>query len=406
MAGLILAACSADPAVRLGEALGVEVAVNETEVDGADWLVLRLEQAVDPEDPAAGTFEQRVSILHRGWEEPVVLHTHGYFDSWEDGQTEPTWLLDANQISVEHRFFGESRPADPDWSKLRLELVAADLHAVVEALRPSYPDAWVSTGYSKGGVTALVHRAAFPDDVDGTVAYVAPFMDRVRDPRFVDASRWQPRPACHDALRAAQLAALDQIEALGPIFEQAWSYERLGVRAALETILVEADWTFWQYVPVERCGEVPPPDAPVEQLAAWVMDLAGDSGSDTFLEGYGPYFWQALAEIGYPDVDLSPFEGRLEADYWDWSASLPAPAPTFDGTTMLRTQTWVEQEAERVMLVYGAYDPWTTGAVDPAPGGDNARYEVPEVGHWASVSALPQPAAGEAMERLWRWAGR
>ena len=57
----------------------------------------------------------------------------------------------ANQISIEHRFFGESRPEPADWSKCMIEQMAADQHAIIAALRTVYDGACLTTGGSKGG---------------------------------------------------------------------------------------------------------------------------------------------------------------------------------------------------------------------------------------------------------------
>ena len=40
--------------------------------------VVRITQQVDPKDPAAGTFTQRVVIGHRGFDRPTVIVTEGY----------------------------------------------------------------------------------------------------------------------------------------------------------------------------------------------------------------------------------------------------------------------------------------------------------------------------------------
>jgi len=68
-------------------------------------------------------------------------------------ELEPTRLLDANQIIVEHRFFDDSRPSPADWTKLTIAQQAADDHRTVVALAQIYTGAWVNTGISKGGMT-------------------------------------------------------------------------------------------------------------------------------------------------------------------------------------------------------------------------------------------------------------
>ena len=42
------------------------------------FFVLTITQAADHRHPAAGSFQQRLTLLHRGTDRPTVLHTTGY----------------------------------------------------------------------------------------------------------------------------------------------------------------------------------------------------------------------------------------------------------------------------------------------------------------------------------------
>jgi hypothetical protein len=138
------------------------------------FFVLTITQPADHRRPSAGTFQQRLTLLHRGTDRPTVLHTTGYGVPASIFRAEPTRLIDGNQISVEQRFFTPSRPEPADWSDLTIWQAATDHHRIVRALASLYPANWISTGASKGGMTSIYHRRFYPADVDGTVAYVAP----------------------------------------------------------------------------------------------------------------------------------------------------------------------------------------------------------------------------------------
>jgi hypothetical protein len=140
-----------------------------TQTSGYHYIVLHFRQPVDHQDPSSGTFLQEVSLLHRDLAAPLVVWTSGYWDYYLDKTVELTHLLSANQISIEHRYFGESRPQPPDWSKLTIDQMAADEHEIVSALRTLYTGAAISSGGSKGGMTAMFYRRFYPNDVDGTV---------------------------------------------------------------------------------------------------------------------------------------------------------------------------------------------------------------------------------------------
>jgi hypothetical protein len=155
-----------------------------TQTAGYHYIVLHFTQPVDHADPASPTFLQEVSLLHKDEAAPLIVHTSGYWDYYLDSPVELTQLLDANQISIEHRYFASSRPANPDWSKLTIQQMADDEHAIVSALRTIYTGKALSTGGSKGGMTAIFYRRFFPDDVDGSVPYVAPISYAAPDTRY------------------------------------------------------------------------------------------------------------------------------------------------------------------------------------------------------------------------------
>ena len=131
------------------------------------WL-LWVEQPLDHDDPGKGNFRQRVWLSHRSDGAPVVMVNEGYMAP-RNYTSELAGILEANQVIVEHRYFGQSVPDSIDWNHLTIEQSARDHHRIVEMLKPFYDGKWVNSGISKGGQAAMIHRAFFPDDVDVTV---------------------------------------------------------------------------------------------------------------------------------------------------------------------------------------------------------------------------------------------
>ena len=125
----------------------------ESEVYPEKYLV-RITQQVDPKNPAAGTFTQRVVIGHVGFDRPTVIVTEGYGGAYALNpkyQEELTKLLNANLVFVEYRYFLESTPEPKNWDYLTAENSAYDLHHVNQTFRQLYQGKWISTGISKGG---------------------------------------------------------------------------------------------------------------------------------------------------------------------------------------------------------------------------------------------------------------
>lgn len=91
-------------------------------------------------------------------------------------------LIEGNQILMVHRFFPMATPDPINWQYCNIRQAAADQHRIKELLKDLYPGKWISGGTSKGGMTALFYKRFYPDDVDATVAYVAPIMTRPDGP--------------------------------------------------------------------------------------------------------------------------------------------------------------------------------------------------------------------------------
>ncbi|MER5489423.1 ATP-binding protein, partial [Streptomyces sp. NPDC002812] len=52
--------------------------VEEKPYEGYRFFVLTYTQPVDHHDPARGTFQQRITVLHKGVDRPTVFYTSGY----------------------------------------------------------------------------------------------------------------------------------------------------------------------------------------------------------------------------------------------------------------------------------------------------------------------------------------
>ncbi|MCW7990886.1 tripeptidyl aminopeptidase, partial [Streptomyces platensis subsp. clarensis] len=78
-------------------------------------------------------------------------------------RSEPTKIIDGNQVSMEYRYFTPSRPTPTDWKKLDIRQDANDQHRIFRALHRIYDKNWIDTGGSKGGMTATYYRRFFPD---------------------------------------------------------------------------------------------------------------------------------------------------------------------------------------------------------------------------------------------------
>ncbi|GLW05712.1 tripeptidyl aminopeptidase [Microtetraspora sp. NBRC 13810] len=405
-----------DLLTRLQAIPGLTV-VSETQPAGYRFFVLRYTQPVDHRKPRGATFEQRLTLLHRSAGAPVVLSTNGYGLAVNPtaSRTEPTQLLDGNQVSVEHRFFRDSRPSPADWDDLTIWQEATDEHRIVQALKTIYSGRWIQTGASKGGMTSVYHRRFYPEDVDGVVAYVAPNdrlnpLDHEYDRFFAGVGD----QACRTALENVQREALKRRDRLVPrvaayAADNGYTFARtLGTAdRSFEMTVLDTAWAFWQYSDVSACAGVPAATATDDELYAWI-DAVAFFGfyTDQGLDYYTPYYYQAATQLGWPDLAFRHLRGLTRyPDLYQPNSSIPAELRSgYNPLPMLDVDTWVRTRAERMMFVYGENDPWSAEQFSPSRR-DSHRYVAPGANHGANISRLAEADRAAATATLRRWAG-
>ncbi len=416
----VLGACSdgADPVEpgptdllgKLRAIPGVTAEPVPTETAGFEYYVLHFTQPVDHANPAGQTFQQEVSLLHRADGAPMVVQTSGYFDYYLDRPVELTGILASNQISIEHRFFGESRPEPADWSKLTIEQMAADQHEIIVALREIYPGAFITTGASKGGMTATYHRRFYPADVDGTVPYVAPMSFAAPDVRYTAYVDAIGPASCREALRAAAIEMLQNRRATfetRAAAQPGHTYTRIPLGPAVEGSIASLEWAFWQYYGVSFCDQVPPVTASDADLFGFLDDISpvGDN-DDAQVALFEAYYYQAYAQLGYPDGNATYLDPFLLYTDRDYDGALPTALPTFDGgAAMHDVENYVQTDGDRLLFIYGEWDPWTGGEYDLGGATDSLKLTQAQGTHGSRINRLAPADRDAAYAKLAAWTG-
>ncbi|MEU5419179.1 S28 family serine protease [Streptomyces sp. NPDC020799] len=392
--------------------------LDERPYEGYRYFVLSYDQPVDHRDPSKGTFQQRFTLLHKSVDRPTVFFTSGYNVNTSPGRSEPTRIVDGNQVSLEYRFFTPSRPQPADWSKLDIRQAADDQHRLFAALKPVYTKNWLATGGSKGGMTATYYRRFHPHDMDGTVAYVAPNdvnndEDSAYDRFFANVGD----KACRTQLSSVQKEALarrDEIvaryqkwaDANGRTFKVVGSADK-----AYENVALDLVWSFWQYHLQSDCASVPATDASTDDLYKFVDTISGfDSYTDQGLEKFTPYYYQAGTELGWPTVRTPQLKGLLRYPGINVPrAYVPRDIPMrFHRGVMADIDRWVRKDSERMLFVYGQNDPWSG---EPFTLGRNAaarhdfRFYAPGGNHGSNISQLVADERAKATAEVLQWAG-
>lgn len=377
-------------------------------------LILELDQPVDYCAPSGARFVQTATLLYRGTSAPMVFRTAGYGISRNPVLSEPAALLDANQLTLEHRFFGPSTPDPVDWKALTVEQAANDHHRLIQSLKRIFPGKWLTTGASKDGMSAIFHRYFYPDDVDATVAYVAPLMFSRTDPRFPPFIDANGDPSCQDALKTYQRTLLQRRSEVEPEFVSyaaaaSTSFNTFGLSKAYDYSTVESSFAFWQYGDASMCATIPSPTATPAELFQLLVDVQEvPQMTDRALAYYRGFFYQSATELGSPDLGqqhLLDLTGGVPID--DLVENYPPFGVTknYDPSLMEKVDAWVKGSASKVLLVYGSADPWSAGAMTVSEANDSYRYFVDGGNHYSDIAQLPEPAHSAALAAISRWMG-
>lgn len=372
------------------------------------------EQPLDHRRPGKGHFEQRFVVAHTGFDRPTVLVTEGYGGARAVGtryREELSEHLNANQVFVEHRYFGESTPEPRNWHYLNAEQAAADLHAVREALRDIYPEKWVATGVSKGGENSLIYRMYYPEDVDVTVAYVGPVCFGVEDGRhepFLDRVGTDEERA---TIREFQTEVLKRRKELVPLFDEyckSKSYTfRTNIDEVFDLCVLEYPFSIWQWGTATSL--IPAPDSPHQELLDHLIAIVSP---DYFAVNDEPsFFVQAQRELGYYGYDTAPFEGLLsirDARGYLPRIMLPDDARNirFSDGLSRRIVSFYKANDPKVICIYGENDPWSAAMPDSTlfEGKTNMKLFVePGGSHRARIKTQSEEVQAKIWEVIEGW---
>ncbi len=370
---------------------------------------LDITQPVDHNDPYGPTFTQRAYLSHASLSTPMVFAPAGYGTSPQSGQ-ELAEILQTNCLSVTHRYFPDARPENPDWQYLNIWQAAQDHHRIVTFFKEIYEGKWISTGASKGGKTAVFHRRFFPDDVDATVAYVAPFLLAPEDERFEPYLRSRGTPEEREAIYAFQRNLLEQKDELLPYYRDWFTqngYEySLPIASGFEGSVVSYEWNFFQRHRF-RIDDIPDASAPPGRMVDHLAQVVRlHFRSDIYRDYFKAYVYQVLTETGSPRFEPYHLYDLLEEPSVDVRVSYSFPQDiefVYRWETIPDVLQWAVTEGDGIIYIYGEIDPWTAGAVELS--GQADALKVVQVGADHGVRILELDEVSLVLQTLGDWLG-
>jgi hypothetical protein len=334
---------------------------------------LSVKQPIDHNNLLKGYFYQRVFLSHRGFKSPVVFVTEGY-EQPKIYRNELTTILNANQVEVEHRYFGISMPDSPDYDYLNVEQEASDLHHINQLLKEIYPGKWVSTGISKGGQNSIYYRYFFPGDVDVTVPYVAPLNLSLGDDRIYKFLDTVNTDECRNKIRDFQIRILKEREKVMPLLK--WyskgkdlDFTYLNFEQAFEYTVLEYSFSFWQWG--HSCSEIPPANSSLEDAVTHLLSVSDiDFFADETMKKFESHYYQAAVEVGYYSYRTEDFKGLLKAlPMKPYPSAIFTPGKmkvNYNSTISKKVYDWTQSDGNNILYIYGAADTWSATSVPPS----------------------------------------
>lgn len=374
--------------------------------------VFKVRQWLNPKDSSAGIFWQRVIINHLAFDRPTVVVTEGYGAAYalrDTYQEELSKLFQTNVITVEHRYFLESTPDPLNWDYLTAENSAYDLHRIVSLLKPLYSDKWISTGISKGGQTTLLYRAFFPDDVDFSVPYVAPWNQALEDGRHEVFLHKVGKKKVRKQIENFQKTILKRRDEMIPLLENYCREKDLEFRIPMDEVLdyavLEYLFAFWQWG--TSPAAIPSPTASSEVLFAHLMAIS-DPSYFAENQSFVSFNVQAARELGYYGYDIKPFKDwlsiRTAEGYFNRIMVPQGLEVEFDPTLYNKVYAFLEQNDPKMIFIYGEVDPWSATRIRDLKGKKNIRIFIePKGSHRTRISSMPDKMRTKILAQIQTW---
>lgn len=364
---------------------------------------------LDHMNSEAGYFDHYVYLSHVDEQQPVVLITEGY--DAKPRTYELSKLIRANQVQVEYRFYGKSRPDPIPWKYLKNDQAIEDYHQLVVKLKDLYSGKWISTGISKGGETVLIYKSKYPDDVDVAVPYVAPLINGLEDPRTQDFIDTNGSDECRAKIVDFQRAVLKNREGILAKMttysqEKEMQFTTVPQEETLEYAVLEFPFSFWQWGGV--CDEIPASDSSVDELFYYLIKIPGISiYSDKLYHHYLPSFYQHMTELGYYGYDTQPVQDLLQTVHHPTNMRFAPQGVdmTYNSAYIKKVRDYVENKGDSILYIYGELDPWAACAPNPKNQVDALKMVLKGGSHSTRIKHFTSHDQQIIFEKLKAWLG-
>ncbi|NQY28415.1 MAG: hypothetical protein HRT69_02980 [Flavobacteriaceae bacterium] len=384
-----------------------------TEIENLDGFKktyqIALQQPLDHSDKSKGTFTHYIYLSHNDFSLPTVIETEGYQAYVRT--KEMSKILRGNQVIVEYRFYGKSRPEPTPWKYLKYDQAIEDYHDIVTKLKKLYTGKWVSSGISKGGETVLIYKSKYPNDVDVAVPYVAPLINTQEDPRTTEHINTIGTAECRAKVTRFQRLLLENRASLLKEIrtyatEKGMKFTKVSVEEALEYAALEFSFSFWQWG--AKCDDIPTDTASAKELFDYVNKVVGISFyNDKTFHRLLPSYYQHMIELGYYGFDFTPVKDLLKV-VTSTSNNRFAPMNvdlTYNPNYIKKVRNYVENKGDQILYIYGEYDTWGACAPTPKTSVDALKMVLKGGAHSTRIKHFSPEDQQKIYAKLKKWLG-
>lgn len=379
--------------------------------------IITFTQYIDHNDTTIGKFSQRALVCHVHKDSATVLVTEGYgldyYLTKPDYREELSDIFNTNCVIVEHRYFGESKPEtlkrNKYWDYLTTFNAATDHHRFSETFHKLYHGKFIATGVSKGGICANIFRAYYPKDVDITVPYVAPLCDGPEDPRMAKAIMSYGSPDEQKIIQQFIEFLFNHREQFLPMLENYCKENKIKPRISFEELFDFA--VMDMHVAILARGEVKKiPDynnCPPDTTFAFLAKYGSPEGFTPEYDNM-PYYVQACKELGHYALMPDNYLGQkfLENTHgYLMKTALPLDYKfKYDPTMRKMVLDFLNKDAEKMLFIYGEYDPWTSVGIKEHVKNENVHIFInPGNCHRSKIRNSPQKIQSKILRLLTIW---
>ncbi len=387
--------------------------IQETEPDSPIFqskYEIKLIQPLDHENPEAGFFQQRMFLSHAGFNRPMVFITEGYA-AGKNYVRELAEILNANELQVEYRYFGKSKPDPIDWDFLTYRQSSYDYHRIYTLFKSFYKRRWMSTGWSKGGQTSLIYRRYFPEDMAAVVAYDAPVNLALEEPRIDEFFEYVGDEICRYRLILFQRSILRSKNDILPLYkttceDKGYTFQKITPLKAFEYTVLEYPFSFWQYHTLD-CSAIPGEGAAPQEMFDHLKGIVSLS-SYTDRAFNSAAMKQFATELGYYRYATKNVIDLLSEGENDYPNNVFGPQDadlTFDPTFMEDINKWLLTQGNNILYIYGENDPWSAPHLEYLGATNAEMFWVKNGNHFSFIRTLSEAQQEQVLQTLESWLG-